>query len=243
MAKKVLLINSSFRKKNTYKLLLQVGELIKKNGFEIEIINLFDYNLKDCIGCETCIYHNDNCALSDDMNLLRQKFLEADGIVFSSPVYMRSVTSKFKVFADRTCKWFHKPEPAGKPVMFIATTASTGLKETKQFYEGFAIGFGGRIGEFVARKENELDNPITEKEIKNFLKLLKTDKSEYHPKNKELIIFIVQKILALKSGKSDKAFWENKGWLTKKYYYQCKINVFKTLFSKMMFKIISKAMK
>lgn len=55
MRKRILIINSSFRKKNTYKILTQIEQLIKKGDTDVEIINLFDYKVENCIGCKKCI--------------------------------------------------------------------------------------------------------------------------------------------------------------------------------------------
>lgn len=53
---KVIAINSSGRRRgNTYALLSQIQTLLKKEGIEMDIINLFDYQLKDCVGCEYCL--------------------------------------------------------------------------------------------------------------------------------------------------------------------------------------------
>lgn len=51
---KVIAINSSSRKMNTYKIIVQVKEILRDNNIDVEIINLFDYDIKACIGCEHC---------------------------------------------------------------------------------------------------------------------------------------------------------------------------------------------
>ena len=139
MGKKVLMVDRSARKRNTYNILLQIEQVLKTHGIKVEILNLFDYRIEDCIGCEACVSCKE-CAKKDDMPILMRKIMDSDGLIVSSPVYMSCVTSRFKTFADRTNTWVHKPETAGKPVMFLATTASTGLKETKRFFELFATG-------------------------------------------------------------------------------------------------------
>ena len=244
MAKKVLMINGSFRQKNTYGSLLQIEQILKKHNIEAEIINLFDYDIKDCIGCETCIYQNDKCeTFDDDMAKIREKILSCDGLILGSPVYLSGVTSKLKTMADRTCGWFHKPEPVGLPALFVTTTAASGIGATVKFAESFVMGFGARLGGFVARTVPKLGKAIEEREIAQFLALLNTDKSEYKPKAKEIMSFDIQKALALKSNAKDRAFWEEKGWISKPYYYECRMNFAKRFFSKMMFGILSKAMK
>ena len=243
MSKKVLMINGSFRKKNTYNILVQIGQILKKHDIESEILNLFDYEIKDCTGCdEVCIGHG-ACHIKDGMNEIMRKIMECDGLVLSSPVYLFGVSSKFKTFADRLNVWFHKPEPAGKPVLFAATTTVTGLKETIHFFDQFATGFGARKGGSITRVHKTLNVPVAEKEVSGFLSLLQKDKKYYRPSMNEIVIFEVLKVLALKSNGADRKFWEEKKWLDKLYYYDCRMGILKKLFSRMMFKILSNAMK
>lgn len=242
MGKKVLMIDGGARKKNTYNILTQIGQILKTHGIEVEILRLFDYEIKHCVGCETCVGHQ-SCGITDDLPVIMGKIMDSDGVVLSSPVYMRSVTSKFKAFADRTNIWVHKPETVGKPVMFATTTASTGLKETKRFFESFATGFGARKGNFVARSGKNLSEPVREKELSRFLSLLNQDKEYYRPAMDEIVMFNVGKVLALKSSGDDNRFWEEKQWFGKDYYYPCRMNPGKKVFSKFMFKVLSKAMK
>ena len=242
MNKKVLMINGSFRKKNTYNILIQIAGILKKHEIETEIINLFDYEITDCTGCDEICIGKGDCRINDGMNEIMQKILESDGLVFGSPVYLFGVNSRFKTFADRLNKWFHKPEPAGKPVLFAATTTVTGIKETIHFFDQFSTGFGARKGGFVTRVHKTLNKPVEEKEIARFLALLNTDKKYYRPSMNEIVIFEVLKVLALKSSGADRIFWEEKKLLDKLYYYDCRMGIFKKLFSRMMFKILSKAM-
>lgn len=242
MEKKVLLIDGSARKRNTYSLLTQVGAMLQSRGIKTEIINLFDYTIEDCVGCEACVTQK-TCAIDDDMPKIRKMILESDGVVMSSPVYMSGVTSKFKTFTDRSNIWIHKPETAGKPVMFLTTTASTGIKATKQFFNTFANGIGARKGGFISRTVKEIKRPISEQEMAGFIKLLGQEREQYHPDMGEIVMFAVGKVLALKSQGDDRKFWEDKGWLDKRYYFPCKMNPFKKLFSGFIFKVISNAMK
>ena len=243
MGEKVLIINGSFRKKNTYGLLVQIGELLKNHGIESEIINLFDYEIKDCTGCDDICIRQGSCQKKDDMPGIMQKILESGGLVLSSPVYLGGVTSKFKAFADRTNAWFHKPEPVGKPVLLAVTTAITGIKETQHFLDQLVTGFGARKGGVVTRTIKNFNKPVGEKEIQRFVSLIQKDKSDYRPAMNEIVIFEVQKVLAQKSNGDDKRFWEDKNWNNKPYYYDCKMGIAKKVFSKMMFKILSNAIK
>ena len=243
MSKKVIMINGSFRKKNTYNLLVQIGELLKPHDIETEIINLFDYTIKDCVGCDDTCIRQGNCHVQDDMPVIMQKILDSDGMVLGSPVYLGGVTSKFKAFADRTNAWFHKPEPIGKPVLFAATTVVSGIKETIHYLDQLATGFGARKGGSITRTKGTFNIPVAEKEVSRFLSLLHKDKKYYQPAMNEIVIFEVQKVLALKSDGDDKKYWEGKGWFKKGYYYDCRMGLAKKVFSKMMFNILSGAIK
>jgi len=245
MEKKVLMINGSFRRKNTYGVLAQIGEILKGRGVDCEILNLSDYDVRECHGCDESCINNLGCTTKDDdMRKLKEKVLQSDGLVLASPVYLRGVTSLFKAFADRTNCWFHNPETAGLPVLLVATTASTGLKETGQFLKSFAVGLGARLGGFIARSGPTFGKPVEEKELKKFLSLLEKDKDRYKPSMNEIVTFEVQKVLAMKlGGEGNKKFWEERDWTGRTYYYDCRMNVGKKLFSKLMFGILSKAIK
>jgi multimeric flavodoxin WrbA len=90
--------------------------------------------IKDCIGFKHCIL-KDDCVLKDDVVQIMDKIKNSDGIILTSPVYLQAVTGKLKTFVDRTCKWFHRPEIYGKPVLIIVTTKGSGFKSTLKYLE------------------------------------------------------------------------------------------------------------
>ncbi|GAB6163130.1 flavodoxin family protein [Desulfothermus naphthae] len=107
---KVLAINGSHRKgKNTAKMLNMVLEPIKAAGIDTELIELMDYNIKLCKACNKCLIRPECSIKDDDMGIIAQKMLESDAIIIGSPVYFGNVTSKLKIFMDRT-RWMHMCE-------------------------------------------------------------------------------------------------------------------------------------
>lgn len=54
-----------------------------------------------CIGCEKCHTTNTGCAFKDDMEELNPHMLEADVIVFASPVYYYAMNAQIKAVIDR----------------------------------------------------------------------------------------------------------------------------------------------
>ncbi|MBC8431475.1 MAG: NAD(P)H-dependent oxidoreductase [Desulfobacterales bacterium] len=85
----------------------------KSAGAEIEYIKLKDMKINPCTGCYTCWTKTPGeCIFKDDMSDLRLKFRKADLIIFSSPLYIFSVTGIMKNFLDRNL-------PNMKPYMLI----------------------------------------------------------------------------------------------------------------------------
>ncbi len=81
----------------------------KEAGAEVEFVRLLDLNLKPCIGCCLCVTGKDGvtqggsgrCILNDDFEWFENKFLDADGIIFSLPVFEKGVPGVFKMIQDR----------------------------------------------------------------------------------------------------------------------------------------------
>lgn len=98
---KVLGIVGSRRKKgNTFNLVNGVLKSAKSNGANTQLINLGDYNIKPCVGCEGC-KNSFKCIINDDFNSIISLIKEADGIVIGSPTYWYNVSGDMKIFIDR----------------------------------------------------------------------------------------------------------------------------------------------
>lgn len=99
---KILAINGSHRAgQNTARLLNLVLEEAAAKGAETELVELSELNIEYCIGCNRCL-GKPICKLSDDMDELKHKMLDADGIILGSPDYFGNVTARMKCFIDRT---------------------------------------------------------------------------------------------------------------------------------------------
>lgn len=239
MNKKVLAINSSKRKRNTYGLLIDIKEQFEKINIDVDIINLHDYNIELCTGCESCIL-KDKCFLDDDMDMLMNKLQQYDGIILSTPIYLNNISGKLKMFIDRTCRWVHRPAIAGIPIMNVVTTSSSGIKNTLKYMDNVAIQWGAFPTDNISRKVTTVKEKVQPKEYENFVKHIMMDKKLYKPSIEQLIYFSVSKVLALKVIKRDAKYWEDKGWLSKNYFYDSKINIFKKVIANRFYKMLYK---
>lgn len=99
---KILAINGSHRKgKNTAALLKTVLDEAAALGASTELLELSDMNIKFCVACNKCLSQT-QCSITDDMAIVGEKLLAADGILLGSPVYWVNVTALMKNFMDRS---------------------------------------------------------------------------------------------------------------------------------------------
>jgi multimeric flavodoxin WrbA len=102
--KALAILGSPRIKMNTDILLDKVIDGLEDRDVFVEKIELRKLNIHPCIACGAC-EKTGNCFMKDDMNLLYNKFDEADIVVFASPLYFNSVTSMSKIMIDR-CQMF-----------------------------------------------------------------------------------------------------------------------------------------
>ncbi|MEM2191924.1 MAG: flavodoxin family protein [Archaeoglobaceae archaeon] len=97
---KLLAINGSPNKRNTYALLEALVDEAKKLGAEAEILNLADYNINPCKGCDACL--KGDCVQKDDIFKVLEAMRKADAIVIGAPTYFGSVPGIVKNLIDRS---------------------------------------------------------------------------------------------------------------------------------------------
>lgn len=116
---KILGISASPRRANSYFMLedaLSVCEEVKGcDSISTEIYSFQGKRILPCISCYKCWGKDSGgkCILNDDFEELRNKWLVADVVIYSSPIYHLSVTAQLKCFWDRLgnamYKKFSKP--------------------------------------------------------------------------------------------------------------------------------------
>lgn len=101
---KILGVNASPRKYgNTYKLLEIALHTARQLGAEVELIHLYDYDIKPCIGCLSdeqlaCRYP---CVIEDDGRIILEKILKSDGLIIATPLYWYGPSGHLKNLIDR----------------------------------------------------------------------------------------------------------------------------------------------
>ncbi|MFX1498664.1 MAG: flavodoxin family protein [Promethearchaeota archaeon] len=130
MEKISLIVGSPRKNKSCNFLIDQAIQGIQSvsNNFHIEKIQIADYKITPCNGCDQCLRPPNECQLSenDDMKKLEQKVLGCAALLIAAPNYFGSVSSQIKTLIDRSRPWKMKNYLL-KDIVF-APLASTGLR-------------------------------------------------------------------------------------------------------------------
>jgi len=97
---------------NTHILVSRILEGAEQEGAVAETLFLNDLDIHECNGCLVC-WKGKECSKHDDMNDIYPKIIEADVIVFGTPVYWYGPTALMKAFIDRFV-YFNCPENRAK---------------------------------------------------------------------------------------------------------------------------------
>lgn len=121
MCAKVLILSGSPRKGgNTETLCSKFAEGAKDAGHDVETVRVCEKDIHFCTGCDSCV-KSGRCIYKDDMEEIREKMLDADVLVFSSPVYFYTISAQIKALIDRMVPFYTKLD--NKQVYIIVAAA------------------------------------------------------------------------------------------------------------------------
>lgn len=228
---KIIAICGSPHRGNTYNILNMLEQSNPEINFKI--LMLAELNLEDCVGCYSCMNNGEeSCPLKDDRDLILEEMKEADGTLFASPTYARTISSLMKKFVERTSFMAHRPIFFGKHAMALTTCAGFGADLTSKYltenFTQYGFSFVPPVELMVARKtENETNqNRIQATEAYEKLISAIRSKEKVEPSLNQLVYFNIFKYISewnkLK-GWADYEFYKDK----KDFYYPVKIPFWK----------------
>ncbi len=99
----IVTILGSPRKRGNTAAVLRVFEALAAPQHEIDRINITDYRVAGCLGCDHCFdnWTEPGCAQRDDAVQLLARILAADLVVYASPVYCWAFPAQLKALLDR----------------------------------------------------------------------------------------------------------------------------------------------
>ena len=153
------IMGSPRRQSNTEMLLDKALAGARESGAEVEKVLISNLNISPCLEIYAC-FKDGNCTIKDDMQMLYDKLLEADHIVFASPIFFYGVTSQAKAVIDR-CQalWARrhvlgmgKEDKRVRRGVFISVGATRGEKlfdgavlTVKYFFDAIGVKYFGDL--------------------------------------------------------------------------------------------------
>ena len=143
---KIVGIQSSPRGKKsiTLKLLDAALNGALEVGAEVEAIDVTKLNIKYCTACDSC-HETGVCSIKDDFNVVLEKLLAADGLIWSSPNYIKNVTAQLKKLFDRSPLIVHEQLFDGKYGFSLTTAGSGDVDFVLDIMNNYMINCGGNI--------------------------------------------------------------------------------------------------
>lgn len=142
---RILIINGSAHKGNTWKLVEKAKEYLEKLNTEIEFeeIHLIKENLPFCVGCSNCFrIGHEKCPHYSIVGKIIEKIEKADGIIFSSTTYNMRETALLKNMFDHLCFMLHRPYFFTSKALIITTTGGIGGNNSAKSIRSTLKGIG-----------------------------------------------------------------------------------------------------
>jgi len=111
----------------------------QEEGAEIELVTLAGKTIMPCDSCLSCD-ETEKCRIKDDMQDIYIKLLEADEIIFGTPLYYQTVSAQAKALIDRTFLFRQKRNLENKvAAVVVATGGGEGVSAVEVFRTFFDI--------------------------------------------------------------------------------------------------------
>lgn len=101
MSKIVVLTGSPRKNGNSFAMTNAFVSRAQELGNTVTRYDCAPMTFNGCHGCETCYKTGKPCSFDDDFNKMAPAILEADAIVFTTPVYWYSFPSQLKAAIDK----------------------------------------------------------------------------------------------------------------------------------------------
>ena len=167
---RILVITTSFRAKSNSDILAgQLAAGAKAAGHQVECISLKGKAVGFCRGCLAC-QKTHKCVLNDDAVAIAEKVMNADTLVFVTPIYYYEMSGQMKTLLDRLNPLYSTDYPFRKVYMlsvaaedeaFVPEKAVNGLQgwvdcfEEAEFAGSLFCGGINDPGEAAGRKEEQ----------------------------------------------------------------------------------------
>ena len=137
---KILAISCSPRRNgNTAAILEEALSGARDEKADAELFSVSGKTIQPCDGCRSCAT-TAKCHIKDDMQGLYDKMIDADGIIFGTPIYYWGMTGQAKTVMDRTIA-LNQPgrNLTNKVAGVVVVCGSLGLVDALKDYSYFFV--------------------------------------------------------------------------------------------------------
>jgi multimeric flavodoxin WrbA len=148
----VLIVSASPRRNGNSRLLAEAAlEGAREAGHDAELVHLDDHVKHFLRDCRECRDANGRCTIDDGYaDLLRERVVPADGIVFATPIYWYGVAGQLKVYFDRMFCFIAASEPeSDRFVAGVVNKRLALLMSGEETYPGAMLGLVHEIQEYA----------------------------------------------------------------------------------------------
>lgn len=240
-----VIINGSPRRKNTWQIVEQAKTNIKG---DFEEIHLMKEKIPLCNGCFNCIVESEEkCPHRNKIKPIVDKMRGADGIIIACPVYALNVTALLKNFLDHTAYFYHRPEFFTKKALVVVSTAGAGQKDVAKYIDETLRHWGvNKVYKitYAYGGKDSIDVKNIDEVSRKFASDVESEKV-HNPKLADILFYDVWKAMAISSEpiEVDKKFWYEHDLISNDFSPKVKLNLFKKVFSKLMFFILKGVIK
>jgi len=216
---RILLLSSSPHKEKSRTFLL-AKEVLKglPKEITIDIIHLADCDIGFCKHCEACHKKILNCLLKDDVRLILEKMLAADGIILASPNYINQITASLKALLERACHFIHCKRLLDKYVLGVVSSGSGEDKEVLDYIEYYAHTCGAQYAGGISACAYAIKDKIEEAYQLGQKFAYDIKEKKVYPKQMKIIEAgreHFKRVMQLRKDDwcEEYAYWQSKGWL------------------------------
>lgn len=134
------LIGSPRKGGNTDLLVEKILEGASAVGHSTEKLYLYDMNFSPCVDCRGCKKGNLQCVVNDGMQTLYPKLIDADVIIFGTPLYWYGPTGTMKNMMDRLRPFVLSKKLKGKKAILVVPSQE-GSSACSSIVEMFELTF------------------------------------------------------------------------------------------------------
>ena len=169
---KIAILNGSPKVGNTAAMVNAFVEGAQSAGHEVEVLHVGRMKIAGCMACEYCHGKGEGkCIQKDDMEKVMPAYLDADVVVYASPVYYFGMSAQITAAIQRVYA-IGKPPKAKKAVLLLSSASPNVYSGSIHTYKDMIGYMGIEDAGIITAAGDENGSSAKLDEIRNLAKSL-----------------------------------------------------------------------